>query len=68
VKTGPITVTADVTLHVNDADYRLSVHLKTHVEGVEPAVAERLVARAHNDICAYSKATRNNIVVTIEVA
>ncbi len=68
VKTGPITVTADVTLHVKDADFRLSVHLKTHVEGVERAVAERLVTKAHNDICTYSKATRNNIEVTTEVA
>jgi Ohr subfamily peroxiredoxin len=68
VKTGPITVTADVTLHVKDADFRLSVHLKTHVEGVERVVAERLVSKAHNDICTYSKATRNNIEVTTEVA
>src|SRR6202034_4431864 len=33
VKAGPVTVTADVTLHVKDADFRLSVHLKTHVDG-----------------------------------
>jgi osmotically inducible protein OsmC len=67
VKTGPITVTADVTLRVTDGDFRLSVQLKTHVDGVDRAVAERLVAKAHNEICTYSKATRNNIVVTTEV-
>ena len=67
VKAGPVTVTADVTLHVKDADFRLAVHLKTHVDGVDLATAERLVAKAHNEICTYSKATRNNIEVTTEV-
>jgi Ohr subfamily peroxiredoxin len=68
VKTGKITVTADVTLHVSDATgYGLAVHLKTHVDGVDRSIAERLVANAHNEICTYSKATRNNIEVTIEV-
>ena len=68
VKTGRITVTADVTLHVSDAaGYVLAVHLKTHVDGVDHSTAERLVAKAHKEICTYSKATRNNIEVTIEV-
>ncbi len=67
VKAGKVTVTADVTLHVDNGNFYLSVHLKTHVEGVDRATAERLVARAHNEICAYSKATRNNIEVTTEV-
>ena len=62
-----MTVTADVTLLVKDGDFRLSVHLKTHVDGVDHATAERLVAKAHNEICTYSKATRNNIDVTTEV-
>jgi osmotically inducible protein OsmC len=68
VKTGKITVNAEVTLHVSDATgYGLAVHLKTHVDGVDRSTAERLVAKAHNEICTYSKATRNNIGVTIEV-
>jgi osmotically inducible protein OsmC len=67
VKAGKVTVTADVTLHANPPDFYLSVHLKTHVDGVDLSTAERLVAKAHNEICAYSKATRNNIEVTIEV-
>ena len=67
VKAGPVTVTADVTLLVKDGDFRLSVHLKTHVDGVDHSTAERLVAKAHNEICTYSKATRNNIEVTTEV-
>lgn len=68
VKTGPVTVTADVTLDNNEAKgFFLAVHLKTHVEGVDHATAERLVNKAHNEICPYSKATRGNIDVTLEV-
>ncbi len=67
VKVGPVTVTADVTLHGGDTGFHLSVHLKTHVEGVDTATAEKLVHKAHNEICPYSKATRNNIEVTLEV-
>lgn len=68
VKVGKITVTADVTLHVDEkTGYDLAVHLKTHVEGVDYSTAERLVAKAHNEICTYSKAVRNNVKVTIEV-
>jgi lipoyl-dependent peroxiredoxin len=67
VKAGKVTVTTDVTLHANAPDFHLSVHLKTHVDGVDLPTAERLVAKAHNEICAYSRATRNNIEVTTEV-
>jgi Ohr subfamily peroxiredoxin len=67
VKIGPVTVTADVTLHAGDAGFYLSVNLKTHVEGVDHATAERLANKAHHDICPYSKATRNNVKVTLEI-
>jgi Ohr subfamily peroxiredoxin len=67
VKVGAVSVTADVTLHAEGGAFFLSVILKTHVDGVDRATAERLVAKAHNEICAYSKATRNNIEVTTEV-
>ncbi len=67
VHAGPVTVTADVTLHASDAGFYLSVHLKTHVDGVDKATVEKLVHKAHNDICPYSKATRNNVEVTLEV-
>ena len=67
LKAGEVTVTADVTLHASDAGFHLSVHLKTHIEGVDKATTERLVHKAHNDVCPYSKATRNNIEVTIEI-
>jgi len=67
VKVGPIKVTADVHLTVDDSGWNLAVHLKTHIADVDHATAERLVAKAHNEICAYSKATRNNIKVVTEV-
>ncbi|MCK1446715.1 MULTISPECIES: Ohr family peroxiredoxin [unclassified Bradyrhizobium] len=68
IKTGPITVTADVKLNVDEkTGYNLAVHLKTHVEGVDLETAEKLVKIAHEQICTYSKATRNNIPVTTEV-
>jgi osmotically inducible protein OsmC len=66
VKAGLVTVTADVTLHAGDTGFYLSVHLKTHVEGVDRATTERLMQKAHTEICPYSKATRNNVEVTLE--
>lgn len=67
IKAGPVTTTADVTIDQNATGFFLTVTLKTHVEGVDHATAERLVHKAHNDICPYSKATRGNIDVKLEV-
>ena len=67
VKVGPVTVTAEVTIDHNASGFFLAVKLRTKVEGADRATAERLVNRAHNEICPYSKATRNNINVELEV-
>ncbi len=67
VKTGPVTTTADVSIDQNATGFFLSVNMKVHVDGVDKATAERLAHKAHNEICPYSKATRGNIDVTIEV-
>jgi Ohr subfamily peroxiredoxin len=67
VKAGPVTVTADVTLHASDAGFHLSVVLKTHVEGVDAATALKLAEKAHHEICPYSKAVKNNVEVTLEI-
>jgi organic hydroperoxide reductase OsmC/OhrA len=64
---GPVTVTADVTLTAGASGFDLSVVLKTKVEGVDHATAEKLAHKAHTEICPYSKATRGNIDVTIEI-
>jgi len=67
VKAGPVTVTADVTLHASDAGFNLSVVLKTHVEGVDRETALKLAEKAHHEICPYSKAVKNNVEVTLEI-
>ena len=38
-----------------------------HLPGVDPTVAEQLVAAAH-EVCPYSNATRGNIDVTLTLA
>jgi organic hydroperoxide reductase OsmC/OhrA len=67
VEIGAVTVTADVTINADENGFNLAVTLKTHVAGVDKVMAERLAHKAHNEICPYSKATRNNIPVRIEI-
>ena len=67
VKPEQITVTADVTLHTENNDFKLSVVLKPKIEGVERSVAQQLADKAHAEVCPYSKATPNHIPVTVEL-
>ncbi|WP_329478304.1 MULTISPECIES: organic hydroperoxide resistance protein [unclassified Kribbella] len=62
------TVTAEVGIGpINGgAGYGLEVALVVSLPGVERAVAEELVAKAH-EVCPYSNATRGNIKVDLEV-
>ena len=48
------------------AGYGLQVALEVSLPGVERAVAEELVAKAH-EVCPYSNATRGNIKVDLVV-
>ncbi len=66
IKPDAVHVTAEVTLNVNGSDYSLSVKLKPRIDGVDRATAEQLVQKAH-EVCPYSKATRNNVPVEIEL-
>jgi osmotically inducible protein OsmC len=67
VKTGAVSVTADVTLHVDPGpNFYISVKLGVKIEGVDRETAERLVHKAH-EVCPYSKATRNNVKVELAV-
>ncbi|NID10565.1 organic hydroperoxide resistance protein [Fibrivirga algicola] len=67
VKTGITTVTADVSIGKLDAGgFGLAVTLNVNVPGVEQAVAEELVQKAHQ-VCPYSNATRGNIDVALTV-
>lgn len=66
IKPDAVHVTAEVTLNVNGNDYSISVKLKAKIDGVDHATAEDLVHKAHQ-VCPYSKATRNNVPVELEV-
>ncbi|CCH27596.1 OsmC family protein [Saccharothrix espanaensis DSM 44229] len=58
-------VTAKVGIGPNgEGGYQLTVALHAHLPGVEQAVADDLVAQAHQ-VCPYSNATRGNIEVAL---
>jgi osmotically inducible protein OsmC len=60
-------ITARVGIGANDAGgFGLQVELEAELPGVERAVAENLVAKAHQ-VCPYSNATRGNVEVTLTV-
>ena len=67
VKVGAVTSTAEVTINAGPSGFTLSVKMKVKVDGADRATAQRLVEKAHNEICPYSKATRNNVNVELEV-
>ena len=58
-------VTADVTLNADDG-FSLEVELKISIPGADRSKVQALVEDAHQ-ICPYSKATRNNVPVTLTV-
>ncbi|MEV4170475.1 organic hydroperoxide resistance protein [Nonomuraea sp. NPDC049709] len=58
-------ITAEVTLrHGDDGEFGLGAVLNLELGGVDQRTAEELGDAAHQ-ICPYSKATRDNILVTI---
>jgi Ohr subfamily peroxiredoxin len=59
-------IDAEVDLNVADDGYFLSARLNVNLPGVEREVALALVDEAHR-ICPYSKATRDNIDVAINL-
>lgn len=60
-------IDTEVDLGTNDGAYLLRARLNVSLPGVEPEVSRALVDAAHQ-ICPYSKATRGNIDVTINLA
>ena len=60
-------IDAQVDLNLGDSGYFLSVRLNVRLPGIEPNAAKTLVDEAH-EICPYSKATRGNIDVAINLA
>lgn len=62
------TTTAEVSLlkDSEDGGFKIAVVLHVEVNGVDQATAETLAKQAH-DFCPYSKATRHNIDVQLNV-
>ncbi|HEY3966953.1 MAG TPA: organic hydroperoxide resistance protein [Planctomycetaceae bacterium] len=59
-------IDAEVDLGTNDGGYALRARLNVRLPGLDREVAQGLVATAHQ-YCPYSKATRGNIDVTINL-
>jgi Ohr subfamily peroxiredoxin len=66
LKPDAVEVTAEVTLVIDGHDYSIAVKLKARIDGVSREEAEKLLHTAHQ-VCPYSKATRNNIPVELEL-
>jgi Ohr subfamily peroxiredoxin len=65
--TGPVTVTANVTIGPVSGVFGLAVELVAALPELPREQAEALVRAAH-EVCPYSNATRGNIVVGVRVA
>lgn len=60
-----VKTTAEIELFsTDDGAFKLGVHLKNEIKGIDQAQAEALVAKGH-EVCPYSNATRGNIEVTL---
>jgi Ohr subfamily peroxiredoxin len=59
-------IDAEVDLGTNEGGYVLRARLNVSLPGVKPEVAKALVDAAHQ-MCPYSKATRGNIDVAINL-
>ena len=66
IDTSDSTVTAAVSLGTIDGGVAIAVELRVEIPGVERAKAEELVQLAHQ-FCPYSRATRDNVEVTLTV-
>lgn len=66
IDTSDSTVTAAVSLGSIDGGVALAVELRAEIPGVDRAKAEELLQLAHR-YCPYSRATRDNIEVTLTV-
>ena len=67
LETGPLTVTARVSIGPKGEAFGLQVELVASVPGLPRAEAEALMRAAH-EVCPYSAATRGNIVVDLSLA
>ncbi|GAA0871274.1 organic hydroperoxide resistance protein [Gangjinia marincola] len=67
VDLGDYTVTAEVGIGKDDDDnFLLEVTLDTYIPGIDLETGEKLINEAH-EVCPYSRATRDNIDVTLNL-
>lgn len=63
---GEVSIDAEIDLNLSDEGYSLSARLNVAIPGIDRQLAQQLVDEAHK-ICPYSKATRGNIDVAINL-
>ena len=66
IQTGPVTITANVSIGKAGSGFGLAVELVGDFPKLPRDKAETLLHAAH-EVCPYSKATRGNIEVTLKV-
>lgn len=59
-------IDAEVDLALDDGGFSLIARLNVSLPGIDHETAKTLAARAH-EICPYSKATRGNIAIDINI-
>jgi Ohr subfamily peroxiredoxin len=67
ITTGPVSITAQVTLGPVGKAFGLAVELVASIPELPREQAEALLRAAH-EVCPYSNATRGNIVVDLRLA
>lgn len=67
VKLGEHSLDAEVDLIKDETSFHVGVRLKLNAPELDRETAEKLLAAAHA-VCPYSKATRGNVEVALEVA
>lgn len=65
IENSSVTAAVDIGM-ISGGGFGLAVTLTVRIPGMEKAIADELVAAAHQ-VCPYSNATRNNIEVTLVV-
>lgn len=60
-------IDAEVDLGTNEKGYLIRARLNVHLPGLDREVAQSLVNAAHESTCPYSKATRGNIEVALNL-
>lgn len=67
ITTGPVSITANVTIGPAGQGFGLAVELVASIPEMEREQAQALIEAAHQ-VCPYSNATRGNIVVDLRLA